>query len=415
MSNLEDRIVRDILRIIIPFIILGAGGFIAYYLYLSRLAPLREVVTETEIPVHVIEAKRGDFDLVIEGNGEVMPAKQIVINTQVSGKITNIHPSLIPGGVFKEGDTLIKIDERDYQYTIDQLKEQVEKSKMMLDEEVGRKTVAQREWKLLGNEVATTEEGKSLALREPHIRSAQAAVNAAESKLENAKLDLDRTTIKAPFNCWVLHETVDIGQVVNPQNQVATLVGTDEYWVDAKINSSDLPYIFVPTTNDDEGSDVTIVYDAEPLEFNYKGKIIRLLGDMSTSGRQVRVLIKVEDPLGLNRLGTEENYPLFLGTYVNTRIQGKTIKNVFSIPRAAIREGNHVWVRNKEGRLDIKQVTILKKRKDDVLVSEGIDEGDEVVTSLLATPLPGVKLILTEPENEDRGTVESPDSVVSTN
>lgn len=409
------KVFQVFLQILIPLIILSVGCGLAYYLFINRPAPQREEVIEPEIPVQVFEAKRGDFELIIEGSGEVTPAKQIVINPQVSGKITEMHPSLIPGGVFQEGETLLKIDPRDYQYTVDQWNEQIQKSKMMLEEEQGRKTVAEREWKLLGNEVATTDEGKALALREPHIRSAQASVDAAKSMLEDAKLDLERTTIKAPFNSWVLNENVDIGQVVNPQNQIATLIGTDQYWIDAKINSSDLPYIYVPTMNGGAGSEVTIIYDAEPLEFQYKGKIIRLLGDMSSSGRQVRVLIEVEDPLGLNRLDTEERYPLFLGTFVGTYINGKTIENVFSIPRVAIREGNHVWVRNKEGRLEIKQVSIIKKRKDDVLVSKGIEEGDQIVTSLLATPLPGVKLIITEPGDSDVNPVESPDSVVSTN
>lgn len=409
------KVFQVFLKILIPLIILSAGSGLAYYLFINRPSPQREEVFEPEIPVQVYEAKRGDYELVIEGSGEVTPAKQIIITPQVSGKITEMHPSLIPGGVFQEGEILIKIDPRDYQFTVDQWKEQVEKSKMMLEEEQGRKTVAEREWKLLGNEVATTDQGKALALREPHIRSAQAGVDAAKSMLEDAKLDLERTTIKAPFNGWVLTENVDVGQVVNPQNQVATLIGTDRYWIDAKINSSDLPYIYVPTMNGGNGSEVTIIYDAEPLEFQYKGKIIRLLGDMSSSGRQVRVLIEVEDPLGLNRLDTEERYPLFLGTFVNTFINGKTIENVFSIPRVAIREGNHVWVRNNEGRLEIKQVSIIKKRKDDVLVSKGIEEGDQIVTSLLATPLPGVKLVITDSDESDVNPVELPDSVVSTN
>lgn len=408
-------VLKTLFKIMVPFVIITAGGMAAYYMYLNRPAPEMDEVLEPEIPVQVYTTKRADFEITVDGNGEVMPALQIVLQPQINGKIVETDPDLIPGGIFQEGETLLKIDPRDYQYTVEQLNDRVEQTKMMLEEEQGRQTVASREWKLLGNEVETTEQGKSLALREPHIRSAQASVNAAISMLEDAKLDLERTTLHAPFNCWVMNENVDIGQVVNPQTQIAALVGTDRYWVDAKISTADLPYIFIPGINSETGSKVTIVHNAEPLHIEYKGKIIRLLGDMSTSGRQVRVLVEVEDPLGLNREQNSENYPLFLGTFVNVHIQGKKVEHVFSVPRVALREGNRVWVRNQEGRLEIHEVTILKKRKDDVLVTAGLEEGQQIVTSLLATPLPGIKLIIEELENTDLGNVEVPEKVVRTN
>lgn len=407
-------VLKALFKIIMPLVIIASGGVAAYYMYINRPLPPMTETPEPEIPVQVYTAKRGQYELTIDGNGEVMPAQKIILQPQVSGKIVEMHPDLIPGGLFEEGETLLKIDPRDYQYTVEQLNDRVEQVKMLLEEEQGRQTVASREWKLLGNEVETTEQGKSLALREPHIRSAKAAVNSAISMLEDAKLDLERTTLRAPFNCWILTENVDDGQVVNPQTQIAAMVGTDRYWVDAKISTEDLPFIFIPGLNSEMGSEVKVVHNAEPLLIEYTGKIIRLLGDMSTSGRQVRVLVEVEDPLGLKREQNGENYPLFLGTFVNVHIKGKTVNDVYSVPRVALREGNRVWVRNKDGRLEIHDVTIVRKRKEDVLVSAGLEEGMQIVTSLLSTPLPGIKLLVEEAQDTGSRVIEVSENVVST-
>ncbi len=404
------KFVKLLLKILFPVAVLSGAGFAAWYMVINRPVPAKENISEPEIPVQVISAERGDYEVVIEGSGEVRPAKQIMLQAQVSGEVIDIHPNLIPGGIFQKGEVLLRIDPRDFQYIVDQLNERVELAQMRLEEEEGRQTVAKREWELLGKELETTKAGRSLALREPHIRSAKAALKSAHSALKDAKLDLERTEITAPFNCWVLNENVDVGQVVNPQTQIATLVGTDKYWVDTKIESEDLPYVFVPGLNGDESSEVEVIYDAGPLRYEYTGTTVRLLGDMSNAGRMVRVLIEVEDPLGMKKNHNEENVPMFLNSFVNTHIKGKTLQDVFLIPRVAIREGNRVWIRNQEGRLEIQEVEIIRKRKEDVLVSSGMKEGQQIVTSILATPLPGIKLAVEESEESGLGSVEVVDA-----
>ena len=76
-------------------------------------------------------------------------------------------------------------------------------------EEEADAAVARREWEQLGEGP-----GSPLVLREPHIAEAQAAVTAAEAALEKARLDLERTEVRAPFAGRVRHKNIDVGQFV---------------------------------------------------------------------------------------------------------------------------------------------------------------------------------------------------------
>ena len=67
----------------------------------------------------------------------------------------------------------------------------------------------------MGDDVQTSEIGRELALRIPHRQKMEAALEAARSRLKEAELSLERTTIRAPFNALVQNESVDLGQLVS--------------------------------------------------------------------------------------------------------------------------------------------------------------------------------------------------------
>ena len=97
----------------------------------------------------------------------------------------------------------------------------------------------------LNEQQATTQ--KELDNVQTTLAIAEADVTAARAALEKSRLDLSRTTLTAPFDCVVTSENVDLGALVTPQTQLATLVGTDEYWVRVTIPVSQLRWIHIPS------------------------------------------------------------------------------------------------------------------------------------------------------------------------
>jgi multidrug efflux pump subunit AcrA (membrane-fusion protein) len=122
------------------------------------------------------------------------------------------------------------------------------------------------------------------------------------------------------------------------------------------------------------------------------GRLVRLLGDLDPVGRMARVLVEIEDPLGLKDKKKPDRLPLMLGAYVRVEIEGRRAEEVFRVPRTAIREGDQVWIANEEDRLEARPVEVFWRSKDTVLIRNGLREGDRVIANSIPLPIPNMKL-----------------------
>ncbi len=402
VSSFNFQTMRTFFKFILILLILAAGVVIARTLIATKPGAKRKPVSIGAPLVDVITAEPGCEQVRIIAMGTVVPAKEVVIQPQVSGHIVEISPELIPGGLFKAGDVLMCIDDRDYNIAADQKNAEVARVMMELKLEQGKQATAKREWELLGSEIATTEAGRDLVLRKPHLKKAVAALDSARSVLRKAKLDVERTKIRASFNAFVKEKFVDMGQPVAPGTKLVTLVGTDEFWLQISVPVARLSWISVPGDNMAEGSYVAVIQEnnAEVPQIVRQGKVVRLLGDLDPVGRMARILVAVEDPFDLKTEKIIKDIPLLLGTYVKVEIQGPELENVFVIPRKAFREGEQVWLMTNEKKLAVRKVDVVWRRKDDVLV-RGLNSGEQIITSRISAPVEGMELRVSVPGLRD--------------
>jgi RND family efflux transporter MFP subunit len=250
------------------------------------------------------------------------------------------------------------------------------------DLERGRRSVAEREWKLLGDGTKADDSAKRRALREPQRASALAAVRAAEAGVSKARLAAARTRIKTPFNALVVEEGVEAGQVVQPGVRLGKLVGTDAFWVQVSVPVADLDWLDIP------GARATVTHRSGTRVVKRRGTVVRMLGDLDPLGSMARLVVEVPDPLGLKN----EAKPLLLGAFVEVALEGRSADHVYELPRVALREGDRVWRVDADQRLVSGPVTVLRRMRATVLVSKGLADGDRVITSRLASPVPGMEL-----------------------
>jgi len=380
------RLVRGVVFLGIILAALGASGAVSVYFLTNRPKPERQRPPHTAPLVNVQEAAVGSHRVTLEAYGTVIPAVEVVVQPQVMGRIVETHPHFLEGGMVHENDVLVRIEPKDYELAIAQQEAQLETARYELKAEQGQQAVAAREWELLSMQEDASALDEELALRRPQLRQKEANLRAAEARLAQARLDLERTVIRAPLNGIIRSADVDIGDLATTQTPLATLIGTDAYWVRVSIPVSDLQWVILPKTPGEPSSPVRVYPANDTVR---AGRVLSLLSDLEPEGRLARLLIEIEDPLGLEN--TERGTPLLLGEYVRVAILGRTIDDVFAVPREALRDGDRLWVAADDDTLDIVETDIVWTDSDRALL-KGLTSGARIVLSDLAAPVAGMAI-----------------------
>ncbi|WP_133493637.1 efflux RND transporter periplasmic adaptor subunit, partial [Alcanivorax sp. 24] len=152
------------------------------------------------------------------------------------------------------------------------------------------------DWERLGK----GEQASSLVLRKPQLAAAEASVLSAQATLEKAKLDLERTKITAPYAGRVLSRSVDLGQVVSNNMELASIYAIDRVEIRLPIKNKDLPFINLPEqfrdgAKNSAGSLVKFSSDLVGKQ-QWQGQVIRTEGAIDESAQQLYVVAQINDP-----------------------------------------------------------------------------------------------------------------------
>ncbi|MCD6365836.1 MAG: efflux RND transporter periplasmic adaptor subunit [Planctomycetes bacterium] len=378
------------LRASLVLVVIAVGFGVSVYWLTHRPKPKRQRPSAKATLVDVAEVTRQTHNVVVHAMGIVVPAREIQLSSQVAGQIIDVSKEFIPGGRFAAGERVLKIEPKDYELKVQQRRSDLAMAQCNLRVEMGRQSVAQREYELLGKEVR--DEDKELLLRKPQLAMARAAISSAQANLDQGLLNLGRTEVIAPFNAMVKSRNVTVGSQIGIGTALASLVGTDEYWVQLSIPLDKLRWIDIPNTDGDGGSTVRVYCESGwgPDAFRV-GKVKRLMTSLEPQGRMAQLLLVVKDPLGLDS-DSPQPLRMLLDSYVRVEIEGRNLEDTVRIDRAALHDGNCVWVMQPGNTLDIRNVDIAWSGNEHVYVSDGLDEGDMLITSDIAAPVQGMSL-----------------------
>ena len=322
----------------IPVVILGIFLLVAAVIKLNPPeAPRRPGGNGPQITVETQTIAARDYTIRIESYGTVQPRVQSMLVAQVGGQIVDTNPNVRDGGFFEQGDVLLRIDERDYAADESIAEAALADAQQVLAEAEARTQQAREDWSRLGNAGEPTD----LVLRIPQLKAAQARVRSAESSLRKARLDLERTQIRAPFAGRVLRKFVDLGQVVSVNTQLAEIYATDVVEIRLPLRNRDLQYIDLPETyrHTDEtkraGGHVEILSELANQDA-WDAELVRTESAIDETARQLHVIAQVSDPFGTTAAGRT---PLKIGQYVTARLDGKTLQNALVVPNNTIYQG----------------------------------------------------------------------------
>ena len=380
------------MRKLTPIIILVVLVGLAYLiLYNPPQAERDRAPAEPQLTVDVLELERRPYRVNLQSYGTVQPRTSSMLLAQVFGEITSINDSLRTGGFFEKGDVLLNIDRRDYLANVKIAEGTLLDAKQVLVQEQARAAQALEDWQRLGNQG----EAPALVLRQPQLAAAEARVASAQSALDKARLELERTNIVAPYAGRVLTKLVDQGQVVNKNSPLAEIYAVDLVEIRLPLRNRDLSFIDLPEDyrfDDDELTDepqVTI-HSELATGAEWQGRVVRTEGTIDDRARQLHVVAQVDDPFGVQALGKT---PLKIGQYVTAELAGRQLQDALVIPSRAIYQGVYVFV-VRDGVLQRREIGVAWHNQEEALVDNGLDGGDLLVLTPLGQVTSGVPVAI---------------------
>ncbi len=375
------------LKIILPLLIL-AIGFVAFNM-MSKLkkAPQRQQPVQRGFLVDVIELKAINHQVKVHATGTVRAGQEIALVPEVSGKVNWISPQLVSGGLFKKGETLLKIDTSDFELAIKRALADIAQVQVALATEHERAKVALAEWERI--DLAEKGNPGPLVTREIQLNQQQANLAAAEANLQQAQLNLQRTELKAPFNGRIRQEQVDFGQYLRAGASIGSFAGTDQAEIYIPLSVKELAWLDIPSRTQKQGSSA-IIHLPNDSSSSWHGKLIRSLGEIDPNSRMATVVVMVDDPY---QQKISLNQPTLLnGLFVDVELYGEKIANIVSIPRKALHSDNLVLIADSDDRLDLRPVEILRREKQQILIRGGVQAGERLILTALSGATEGVLL-----------------------
>jgi len=389
---------RTRIKVLAPIaVLLVAGALTAAMVGLRESTPSEP--PEVAVPlVEVVRVAPETVALEVTAQGTVEPSTESDLVAEVSGRIVGTSPQLASGGFFDAGDALVRIDPRDYQVALDGARAALARAESQL--ELASATLARQR--------AMRERGISSQARlddavHAHANAA-AGVREARVAVRRAELDLERTTIRAPFAGRVRTKHVDLGQFVSRGSPVARVYSVDVAEVRLPVRDADLAHLSLPAGFGEElhaeGPVVRLSATVAGEPRTWRGRIVRSEGARDERTRMLTLVAEVEDPYVREGepgdADATDRAPLPIGIFVEARIEGREVAGVYELPRSAVRRDDVVYVVDADGRLRVRPVDVLRAERERAWLEGGLADGDRVVVSPIDVATDGMAVRVRE-------------------
>jgi len=390
---------RTTRQILLSLALLTGAALVAGLLFLNR--PSTELA-EPETPpltVDVLVATPQTVRIPIQTQGHVQPLRQTLLAAEVQGRIVEVAPAFLEGGFLRAGDTLLRIDARNYAAALAEAESAVRSAESQLIQEQGRAEVAAEEWRRLPQGSQRSDRARDLYLRKPQLAQAEAQLQAANARLAAARDDLERTTLRAPYDALITDRRVELGQYVTPGTAIAALASTATAEVRLPIPQARLAWLDLPPLGAPPGDTPVTLRALHDAEQRWQATLHRSEAVLDAESRTLYAVARIQDPYGLDTPGAE---PLRLGSYVSATLRGRPLDNIVTLPRHLLRPGNRVAIVSEAGLATLREVSLLATGGDVLYITEGLAAGDRVILSLLDSSQTGarVEVISSQPSDQ---------------
>jgi RND family efflux transporter MFP subunit len=350
-----------------PVIILSiAAALVAALLYFQP-QPDKSDAQRPLANIDVLSVQPERIQLTVTSQGNVLPKIESDLAIEVSGRVIAVAENFRAGGHFKKGDVLLEIDPLNYRAALAARAADLAQAKLALEQEKALVKQAKADWKSIGKGQASP-----LTLRTPQLEYAQAYLASTRAAHERAQSDLNKTKVRAPYDGRVLSKNIDLGQLAQPNalNAAARIYATASAEVRLPINETEAAFLRDPSKHT---AGVQFSRDRR----KWSGTLTRIEATIDTDSRLLYAVAAIDKPF-------EGSSPMRRGLFVDAVVEGRTIENVYRIPRLALRDSNTVYVLSKDNTLQTRKVRILKRNPNSVIIDDGLQAGEKIAVSPIA-------------------------------
>ena len=423
-------------------------GFAGMTLLAALKKPPTEAKTEERpIRVEVLKIKPETVPVTITGYGETRALNTVVIAPEVTGKIVATHARLETGEVIPAGEVLFKIDPRDYaanaanaraivkqlENTVLRLKKQFEIDRKRLKTLERNRDLATSEHQrlkiLLEKDTIGTRSGveaaekaanaatdqrdlmnQAIALYPIRIQEAKSGLAAGKARLDIARANLDRCTVRSPFTGRISAVSLEPGQFVSPGYSAVTLANDAILEILVPLDSRDARQWLrfdsrrsSPTAwfHNLARTPCTIRWTESPGTHAWEGSLDRVV-KFNQKTRTLTVAVKIP---ATSAVSSGRTLPLVEGMFCSVEIPGLPMENVYRLPRWAVSFSNTVYT-VQNNRLKTVPVTVVRSQDEQTFVSAGLNPGTRVITTRLVDPLENSLLEIVDGKQVGRSQTE---------
>lgn len=343
------------------------------------------------VPVTTVVADRRDIRVELSGVGGVQAHRTVSVRPQVEGQLLTI--SFAEGQEVRAGDVLAKIDPLPYQIALDQAQARKAQDKAQL---ANAQQDLQRYAQLLDKQFASRQQVDAVRTR---VTALEAALQADEASIQLARVQLDRTVIRAPMDGRTGLRLVDAGNIVHADGMRGSSGGA--------------------TSASGGGADTIVVLtQMRPVSVSFslpQEQLPRLLAAQARGQLEVSASVRDEDkPVDRGwleaidsqvdpatgtvrlkaRLPNNDNQ-LWPGQFVTAKLLAEIRRQVIALPPTAILrgpQGDFAYVAQNDGTVDVRPVTVGAVDEQQVEILKGIEAGESVVVSGQNRLRPGARI-----------------------
>jgi multidrug efflux system membrane fusion protein len=326
--------------------------------------------------VSVAKAQTQDVPVYLDEIGKSYAFESVTVTPQVGGRIT--ERQFQDGVDLTKGQLLFVIDPRPYQAQLDSAKGALAQAKAAL--ELAKVEFA-RSSELLASKVTSKQDYDT---KKSTVEADQAQVESAEAALETAQLNLEYCYIHSPIQGRAGARLVDVGNVVQANTTGLLLIQRlDPIYADFTITERDLPTLQKEMTR---GTLKTFVrLPSDPEDRARGGKLTFLDNTVQNGTGTVNLRATISNP----------DHHFWPGQFVNVRLVLATQKGAVLIPNQATQisqKGPFVYVVKPDNTADLRLVTLGQRQGDNIVVSQGVAPGENVIVAGQMTVAPNSKV-----------------------
>jgi len=316
-----------------------------------------------------------DVQTEVTAYGRVASAQPVQLFAEVSGTLEAGEVPFKPSQSFMKGDLLLKIDVRQALLNLNSAKSDLMTALATVLPEI--KVDFPEEYLVWQNYFDSCQFGKEVdALPEtenPRIKLFLSRFNVYKLYfiVRDLEILLEKHFFYAPFDGSIVSTDLRVGSTARNGTALGEIINLEQMEVAVPIEADDISWV---------DTEESVVFTSTDISGEWTGRIARIGSAIDTRTQTVQVYMSIDNHGAVSLLN---------GVFLEAHIPGRLVENAYEVPPKAIYEDGFVYVID-EGRLERRDIKIVRREDTRVVVTGGLESGDTLVVDIMQGVAPGM-------------------------